>query len=176
MAKKTAREIIVEEELIKNKNINVKVGTAENRSCPETVYTYISFWIKPDGENNRGEIRNRLNKKLKDIYQHSIKKELKNNKFFLDKEDNIYITNIPENFNYNGKPNFISIELYLHTCNIKNESKIPLSNKRNKTIFNEIVKITNIIGNGINELEKCGFGVFKKNVKEKLKQNKIFSV
>ena len=172
MNKKTAREIIIEEKLIDNKNINVRVGTAENRSCPETIYTYISFWVKPNSETIRGEARNKLSKKIKNIYNHSIKRELKNNEFFLDKEDNIYIMNIPDNFNYNGKPNFISLELYLHTCNIGSENKIPLSNKRNKSMFNEIIKITNIMGQEISELEKCGFELFKKNVKENKSENR----
>ncbi len=43
--KRTAREIKVEDKLLSNKDINVKIGTVENRDAPETVYIFISFLI-----------------------------------------------------------------------------------------------------------------------------------
>ena len=45
--KRTAREIKVNDKLISNKNINIKIGTVENRESPETIYIFISFWLQP---------------------------------------------------------------------------------------------------------------------------------
>ena len=50
------------------------------------------------------------------------------------------------NLNYNTKRNFISVELYLHTCNLFNSDKLPLSIKKNTKLYDEAVRISNIIG------------------------------
>lgn len=147
--KRTAREIKVNDKLITSKNINVKVGTVENRDAPETIYIFISFWLQPKEEfllKDQDYLKGILNKELGDIYQNNLKKELVNNPFFPKEKENIFIKNIPDNLNYNSKRNFISIELYLHTCNLFSPTKIPLSIKKNTDLFSEAVRISNIVG------------------------------
>lgn len=147
--KRTAREIKVNEKLLKNKNVNVKIGTVENREAPETIYIFVSFWLQPKKEFKGREqdfLKDALEKELSDIYISDLKLELEKSSLFPKEKENIYIKNIPDNLNYNSKRNFISIELYLHTCNLFSEKKIPLSVKKNTTLFDEAVRISNIIG------------------------------
>lgn len=147
--KRTAREIKVVEKLLKNKNINVKIGAVENRDGPDTIYIFISFWLQPKVEHKSKEqsyLKNVLSKELGVVYSETLKKELTSNSFFPREKENIYIKNIPENFNYNDKRNFISIELYLHTLNLFSSEKIPLSVKKNTKLYDEAVRISNIIG------------------------------
>lgn len=147
--KRTAREIKISDKLLSNKNINVKIGTVENREAPETIYVFISFWLQPKAEYKSKEqeyLKSILDKELGQIYSVQLKPELISNKFFPKEKENIYIKNIPDNLNYNTKRNFISIELYLHTCNLFEEEKLPLSAKKNTRLFDEAVRISNIIG------------------------------
>lgn len=165
--KRTAREIKVEGSLINNKNINVKIGTVENRDAPETVYIFISFWAKPVEElldESQDVLKDMLNKRLSDIYKNELREKLKNSQYFTNEKDNIYIKNIPENINYNNKRNFISLELYLHTINIHEDKKIPISNKKNTGIFDEAVKMANIIGDSDFLLNQDEFEIFKKSM------------
>lgn len=166
-AKRTAREIKVESSLIKNKNINVKIGTVENRDSPETIYIFISFWAKPIEEllsESQDVLKDVLNKRLSDIYKNELRDKLKNSQYFTNEKDTIYIKNIPENINYNNKRNFISLELYLHTINIHEDKKVPISNKKNTGIFDEAVKIANVIGNSDFLLNQDEFEIFKKSM------------
>jgi len=166
-AKRTAREIKVKEEILNNKDINVKIGTVENRDAPETVYIFISFWTKPSDElssENQDILRNLLNNKLSSIYRKNLRSELADNKYFTSEEDNIYIMNVPENINYNNKRNFISLELYLHTLNIHSDKKIPLSNKKNTELYEEAVRIANLIGDSSILSDQEEFKVFKKSM------------
>lgn len=147
--KRTAREIKVADKLLTNKNINVKIGTVENRDAPETIYIFISFWLQPKDEFKDSEqeyLKTNLDRELGQIYIKNLKKQLENNPFFPREKENIFIKNIPDNLNYNSKRNFISIELYLHTSNLFNENKFPLSVKKDTRLFDEAVKISNIIG------------------------------
>lgn len=146
MNKRTAREIAVKSEFLNNKQINVKIGTVENRDFPQTIYINISFWIKP--KNKSGE-REFLEGKLKNILTNKLTNLLEGNYFFPYDKENIYIYNIPENFNYNNKYNFISLEIYLHTLNIKSEKKYPLNAKKNTQLFEECVKISNFVGDDL---------------------------
>lgn len=148
--KRTAREIKVNDKLLTNKNINVKVGTVENRDAPETIYVFISFWLQPKKEFKTSEqeyLKNILEKELGQIYIKNLRPELENNLFFPKEKENIFIKNIPDNLNYNTKRNFISIELYLHTCNLFAQEKLPLSIKKNTSLYEESVRLGNIIGN-----------------------------
>lgn len=166
-AKRTAREIKVENNLLNNKNINVKIGTVENRDAPETIYIFISFWAKPVKElctESQSILKDILNNRLNNIYKDELRDYLKNSKYFVNEKDNIYIKNIPENINYNNKSNFISLELYLHTINIYEDKKVPISNKKNTGIFDEAVKIANIIGNSKFLLDESEFKIFKKSM------------
>ena len=105
-----------------------------------------------------------LNKKLSTIYRKDLKPYLRKSVYFTNEEDNIYIKNIPENINYNNKRNFISIELYLHTLNIEEGNKIPLSNKKNTELYDEALKISNIIGNSSLLSDETEFKIFKKSM------------
>ncbi len=165
--KRTAREIKIDSSLIKNKNINVKVGTVEKRDAPETIYIFVSFWARPSvllKDESQDVLKEVLDTNLSSIYKKELKSYLKNNKYFTSEKDNIYIKNIPENINYNKKRNFISLELYLHTLNIESDKKIPLSNKRNTEIFDEAVKIANLMGNSPLLLDGDEFEIFKKSM------------
>ena len=162
--KRTAREIKVSDKLLTNKNINVRIGTVENRYAPETVYIFISFWLQPKKEHKNKEqeyLKNVLDKELEYIYSTMLKSELVGNPLFPKDKENIYIKNIPDNLNYNAKRNFISLELYLHTSNLFSENKIPLSVNKNIQLYNECVRISNLIGgaeiirgNSIFEIQK----------------------
>jgi len=165
--KRTAREIKVNEDLLNNKDITVKIGTVENRDAPETIYIFISFWAKPVGElENESQdcLKEILNINLSNLYRKDLKNILNNNRYFTNEENNIYLKNIPENINYNNKRNFISLELYLHTSNINEEAKIPLSNKKNTQIFDEAIKIANIIGDSKILSDKTQFNIFNKSM------------
>ena len=80
------------------------------------------------------------------VYGDEASEKILGNAFSLREKENIFIKNIPDNLNYNSKRNFISIELYLHTSNLFNENKFPLSVKKDTRLFDEAVKISNIIG------------------------------
>jgi len=162
MNKRTAREIIVKDEFLNNNQINVKIGTVENRDYPQTIYINISFWIKPKKENVE---RNFLEGKLKNILNNKLVNFLNKNYFFPYEKENIYIYNIPENFNYNNKFNFISLEIYLHTLNIKSEKKFPLNIKKNTELFEECKKLSNFLGNELKKIDNIFY--VRKNSKSK---------
>ena len=143
--KRTAREILINKELLKNDNVTVRIGAAENRNFPETIYIYISFWIKPKLKFIKEEkIKKVLKKDLKNIYEKNILPKLKNNTLFPIERENIYICNIPESFNYNDKSNFISLELYLHTANLTGKEKYSFSKKKPE-LLNAATDIANTI-------------------------------
>ena len=163
MKKRTAREIIVKNDFFNHEQINVRIGTTENRDFPHTIYINISFWVKPKKNlNNFIEERIKLEEKLKDILNNKLKYFLENSLFFPYEKENIYIYNIPENFNYNNKLNFISLETYLHTLNIKSEKKFPLNIKKNKELFEECLKVVNFISDNLKKIEN-NFYVRKKS-------------
>lgn len=86
---------------------------------------------------------------------------------FMNEKDNIYIVNVPENFNYNEKSNFISLELYLHTSNIDPEINLPLNHKKNTRLYDELLGVANSLGELINKLGEIY------EVKKKLKKAAI---
>ena len=165
--KRTAREIKVNDKLLANKNINVKIGTVENREAPETIYIFISFWLEPKKEHKLKDqefLKDILDKELGQIYINKLKPELDNNLLFPKEKENIYIKNIPDNFNYNAKRNFISLELYLHTCNLLSKDKLPLTIKKDTRLFNEAVRLVNIIGDSDVVKNNSLFDIQKKSV------------
>jgi hypothetical protein len=148
--KRTAREVKVDANKLSNKNINIKIGTVENREAPETVYIFASFWLEPTREfegMDQKNLKGILERELHKIYSNNLSKELKSNKYFPLENENIFIKNIPENLNYNGKRNYVSVELYLHTSNIHSEEKLPLSYKKNTELFDECIRLSDIISN-----------------------------
>lgn len=144
---RTARQIKVDNSLLKSDVVSAKVGTIENRNSPETIYIELSFWIKPKDEEMDGAIlKRRLCKELREIYTENLSPFLKNNSLFPRYEDNIFIVNAPESINYNKKRNFVSIELYLHTINlISKEARFPLTKHKESRIFSESLNIINSI-------------------------------
>jgi hypothetical protein len=166
VAKRTAREIKIDSKLIKNKNLNVKIGTVENRDYPETIYIYISFWISPTDryiKKSQDFLKRKLTMELEKVYTLGLERKLTISNYFPNEKENIYIFDIPENFNYNKKKNFISIELNLHTININHGIRIPLSNKRETKLFEEALKLSNIIGNSKVLRGDSGFIIKKKS-------------
>lgn len=151
MIKRTAREISIKSELINNKKISAKIGVTENRDSPQTIYINVNFWIKPI--NDLSEDRKFLEKKLESIINGKLIDFLKNNYFFPITKHNIYICNIPENFNYNDKFNYVFLEVYLHTLNINSECKYPLNTKKNTELYTESLKICNFIGDNLKDIE-----------------------
>jgi hypothetical protein len=165
--KRTAREIKVADKLLSNKNINVKIGTVENREAPETIYIFISFWLQPKTEfkeKDQEYLKNILDKELGQIYNLKLRPQLEKNLLFPLEKENIFIKNIPDNLNYNTKRNFISIELYLHTCNLLSAEKIPLGVKKNLNLYNEAVRISNIIGDSEIIMGNSLFEIQKKSI------------
>lgn len=166
-AKRTAREIKIESSLLDNKNINVKIGTVENRDAPETIYIFISFWAKPLIElrmQSQDYLKKLLDVHLTKLYKDEIKAFIESSECFTNEEKTIYIKNIPENINYNNKRNFISIELYLHTVNVGGKEKLPLSDKKDMSILNEAIDIANIIGNSEILSQGNEFNIHKKSM------------
>lgn len=164
--KRTAREIKIDSSKLYNKNLNIKIGTVENREAPETIYIFTSFWLEPTKiyENkDQKTLKELLEKELNKVYSNSLYKNLKDNKYFPLEKENIFIKNIPENLNYNGKRNYVSIELYLHTSNINSEYKLPLNQKKNTELFDECVRLSNEISKSEVFLNSKFFDVYSKS-------------
>lgn len=144
MEKRTSREIKVPSKDINNENVNIKIGTVENRKKPGTIYIEIDFWIESKNkEQNSSTLRKRIKSQLKEEYKTIASNILKNNNLFPYYDDNLFIIDVPENINYNNKKNFISIQFYLHTLNNKkdNEEDFPLS--KNSKLYEEALKLVN---------------------------------
>lgn len=150
-SERPGREIKIDDSTINNKNISVKIGTAEDKNCPKTVYVYASFWvdIKEHREIEKFDriISKEYSKALSSIYKKDLAGLLYKNKIFPYYYDNIYVYNFPENLNYNNKRSFTSIEISLHTlnCSQKEEKQYSLKNKSGTEIYDELIKIVKII-------------------------------
>lgn len=145
---RTAREITMGSDFLNDIDLNVKIGAAEKRNRPETIYIEISFWIKNQSENlDNSYLRKKLRRDLRNIYTEELNELLVENFYFPDHEENMFIINIPDNINYNDKKNFVSIELYLHTVNnhIKNSESYPLSKKKNSKLYSEALSIAKVM-------------------------------
>ncbi len=155
MFKKTerpGREIKVDNSIIGNKNVTVKIGTTDNKNHPETVYISISFWVDINNKKKLSENILEFDRFISKLYVREIKKlksevlreKLECNKIFPYYFDNILTYDFPENLNYNDKKSFTNIELTLHTINnkLKNDEKIPFKTKLNSDIFNELLNIS----------------------------------
>ena len=164
---RTAREIKISDKLLDNKNINIKIGTVENREAPETIYIFTSFWLEPTDkykDMDQKSLKNILDRELGKIYANSLKKELIKNKFFPRESENIFIKNIPENLNYNKKRNYISIELYLHTINLDSDVKIPISAKKDTSMLDEATRLGKLIGQSEVLTNSKYFTIYKKSL------------
>ena len=98
---RTAREIKVDDDGLSDINLNVKIGAAENRNNPETIYIEISFWIKNQSENNDNSyLRKKLRRDLKRIYSEDLYDSLIENTFFFATNKNLYKTNLENSTTY----------------------------------------------------------------------------
>ena len=144
------REIKISSNLLGNDNVSIKIGTAEDKNSPKTVYINITFWVDIKNRQDEQEeffdkkISREYSKELSNIYKKELKELLLNHKLFPYYYENIFIYDFPENLNYNKKRSFTSIELNLHTsnCDSKNPTNLPLKNKKNTEIFDELLIIT----------------------------------
>lgn len=165
------REIKIDNSEINNNNITVKIGTTENKNSPETVYLIMTFWVdikekeklKSETQNFDTYISSLYSRELKKIKTVYLKDILNENKYFPFYYDNIYTYDFPENLNYNNKRSFTTIELTLHTINplLKSENRLPLKNKYNSEIYDELISICKIISNSDLLQGKLDFKIYK---------------
>ena len=93
------REIKIDNSIIENNNVNVKIGTTDNKNHPETVYISISFWVdiknKDFLSHNIEEFDNYISKlyikEIKKIMPIYLKPILEKNKYFPFYYDNILL-------------------------------------------------------------------------------------
>ena len=168
------KKIKINNRLIDNKKISVDIGTVDNKNCPKTVYLNISFWVdiknreEQENDNNFDKnISKEFSKYLKHIYKKDLYDFLIDNKFFPFYYENIYSFDFPENFNYNNKKSFVSIEIHFHTMNNNINSKntsdyYTLKNDLKNDFFYELITIANIIGNSDLLRENENFCISKK--------------
>ena len=80
------REIKIDGKVFGNDKISFRIGTAENKNSPETVYLSTSFWVdikeKNDSENFDHKISREYSKELKNIYSKELSSILENNTLF----------------------------------------------------------------------------------------------
>ena len=160
------REIKIDGTRFGNPNVVFKLGTAEDKNRPHTVYINATFWVdikdKEDVEGFDRIISRRYSKELKDIYKVDLKPMLENNRIFPLYYDNIFIAEFPDNLNYNSKKCFTSIEISLHTANCLNkEIDYSLKDRVDNELFMEMMEISKIIANTDLLKSKLGFSIHK---------------
>lgn len=161
------REIKIDGARFNNPNISFKLGTAEDKNRPSTVYINVTFWVdiknrEDTSDNFDKNISKKYSKELKDIYKVHLKPLLENNKIFPLYYDNIYIHEFPENLNYNSKRSFTSIELNLHTANcLDRDCNYSLKDKPDNELFLEMIKISKIIAKTDLLKDKSDFSIHK---------------
>jgi len=166
------REIKVENSLIGNDNVTVRIGTTDNKNCPQTVYILVTFWVDIKNKTRKIETLNFDNyiskmysKEIKKIKSFYLQNTLTNNPLFPFYYDNIFVADYPDNINYNNKRSFTTIELTLHTSNCLTEVKatnpLPLKNKDNSVLFDELIKVAKVICDTPLLRGKCDFKIFK---------------
>jgi hypothetical protein len=146
------REIKIDGSELGNENVTVRIGTAENKNNPNTIYINLSFWVDIKERNDEFRsfdtiISRKYSKELHQIYRHNLRNILENNRLFPYYFENIYMYDFPENLNYNNKRSFTSIELNLHTINCKSSSnvKYDLKNSSDNELYSEATKIAKVI-------------------------------
>jgi len=141
--------------------VKVQIGAMENKESPKTIYISIGFWTKPiDKMNNARSI---LKKEILDCYKFIDDGQLKLNPAFPKKDDNIFIVNMPDNFNYNEKRNYINMELYLHTSNISRDGRMSLSPKKENGLYNAALNIAEAFVTSDLMMERKGFEIRRTN-------------
>jgi len=150
------REIKIDNSIIGNDNVTVRIGTTDNKNCPNTVYLIITYWVDIKNKNRKNEIDNFDNyiskkyvKEIKNIKTNILKDTLLNNMYFPFYYDNIFTFDFPENINYNDKKSFTTLELTLHTLNcdknISQNKPYCLKNNSSSELYNELIKVAKTI-------------------------------
>lgn len=166
------REIKIDNSIIGNKNVTVRIGTTDNKNCPSTVYLIITYWVDIKNKNRKKEIENfdsliskKYIKEIKNIKTNILRDVLMNNKLFPFYYDNIFTFDFPENINYNDKKSFTTLELTLHTVNcdknISQNSPYYLKNNNSSELYNELIKIAKVICKTDLLKGKLDFKIFK---------------
>lgn len=155
--KRTGKEIKIDGSFFGNSNIKFKIGTILDKHSPSTIYIETTFWLDLKDKNNYNdkysfldydyEITKKLSNNIKNIYKKDLTPLLEMNDIFPFYLDNIFLYDFPEKINYNTKRSFVCIEINLHTLNAKEnvKEKFPLNNKKNTLIFDEALKVCEII-------------------------------
>lgn len=163
------REIKLDGKTLGNNKLTIRIGTAENKNSPETVYINTSFWVDIknkdcESENFDQRISREYSKEINNIYRNELRPLLEKSKYFPFFNENIFMYDFPENLNYNNKKSFTLIELNLHTANCIKESnkKLPLKNKGSETeLFEELIKVAKTIANSDLLKNKKNFSIHK---------------
>ncbi len=170
--KRTGKEIKINGSFFGNPNIKFKIGTISEKHSPSTIYIETTFWIDIKDKNNYDDkysflnYNNELNRKLSNsinrIYKKDLKPLLENNKVFPFYSENIFLYDFPENINYNTKKSFVCIEIDLHTLNAKrnNKQRFSLNNKKDTLIYDEALKVCEIISKSDLLNNKLDFEIF----------------
>lgn len=161
------REIKIDGTRFGNPNVLFKLGTAEDKNRPHTVYINATFWVDIKDRNDMPEgfdkiISKQYSKDLKNIYKIDLKPLLENSEIFPLYYDNIYITEFPDNLNYNSKKSFTSIEINLHTANCLNkEINYSLKDRIDNELFMKMMEISKIVANTDLLKGKLNFSIHK---------------
>lgn len=166
------REIKIDGTRFGNPNVLFKIGTAEDKNRPNTVYINATFWVDIKNRDDSDDFDKAIwfdkaiskiySRELKNIYKTHLKPALINNNIFPLYYDNIYISEFPENLNYNSKRSFTNIEVTLHTANCLNKDICySLKDKIDNELFMEMMKLSNIIANTDLLKGKSNFSIHK---------------
>lgn len=158
---RSAREIKVKKNELSNSNVKVQIGAMEYRDSPNTIYISMGFWTKPMDKIQNA--RSVLHKEIHDCHKFIDDGFLKMDPMFPKKDDNIFIVNMPDNFNYNDKRNYVNIELYLHTSNIRSGNKMPLAPKKDNGLYSAALKIAEAFVSSDLMMERKGFEIRRTN-------------
>lgn len=158
---RSAREIKVKRGELSNSNVKVQIGAMENRDSPKTIYISMGFWTKP--MESMHNARSVLRKEIYDCYRFIDGGPLNVNPVFPKKGDNIFIVNMPDNFNYNEKRNYINMELYLHTSNINGDSQLGLSPRKESNLYDAALGIAEAFVSSDLMMERKGFEIRRTN-------------
>lgn len=158
---RTAREIKVKDGELSNGRVVVHIGAVERRESPSTIYISMGFWTRP--MKGTMDPRNRLHREILDCYKRIETDRLTSDPMFPDPSNNIFIVNMPENFNYNEKHNYVNVELYLHTSNIRRKDKVPLTVKGGGGLYERALKVAEAFVSSELLMERKGFEVRRTN-------------
>src|ERR1035437_7509978 len=82
------REIKIPSDQFDNENVTIKIGTADDKNNPKTVFIAISFWVDIKDRQNENEdkydkkISREYSKQLSNIYKQDLRELLLDNNHF----------------------------------------------------------------------------------------------